>query len=413
MALLGACASGVGGTSATTGARTVPKSWQERVIRVALATNATRAAVSADGDWRLFGEGGATVLSRSEKGVVWTIERSGNRLRAVRDRGMTTPWTSGPFVVSTVAENGAVQWDGRLYRGELWISPGDSGLRVINRVFIEDYLRSVVPAEIGPRPSAEVAAAQAQAVAARSYAYVRLGETANTSGWDVVSSVSDQVYRGVASERAVTDQAVASTAGLVIHYNGRAVSAPYSSTCGGMTAASEELYRGPAEPHLQRVSDRIPGTDRHYCEGSSRFTWTRTLDGATLDRAMATYLRRYARSGTGPVGAVRVVKVDGLTPSGRAAAIEVETERGTFHVRGNDTRFVLRPPNGEILNSTYFSVASRAQGGRVSSLTITGRGYGHGVGMCQWGAIGRARAGQDYREILRTYYPGTTLAQAR
>jgi stage II sporulation protein D len=166
------------------------------------------------------------------------------------------------------------------------------------------------------------------------------------------------------------------------------------------------------EPHLQRVSDRIPGSDRYYCDVAPRFRWTRTLDGETIDRAMDTYLRRYARSGTGPVGQVRGMRVDGVTASGRVAALVVETADGTFRVRGNDTRWVLRPPNGEILNSTYFSLAPRTENGRVQSVTITGTGYGHGVGMCQWGAIGRARAGQNFREILSTYYPGTTLGSA-
>jgi len=86
---------------------------------------------------------------------------------------------------------------------------------------------------------------------------------------------------------------------------------------------------------------------------------------------------------------------------------------GNFSLRGNDIRFVLRPPGGEILNSTYFSVeTSQASNGSLGKLTIRGNGYGHGVGMCQWGAIGRARAGQDVRTILRTYYPGTTIGAA-
>lgn len=79
-------------------------------------------------------------------------------------------------------------------------------------------------------------------------------------------------------------------------------------------------------------------------------------------------------------------------------------------LRGNDIRFVLRPPGGEILNSTYFSVETTlGADGSVARLTLHGMGYGHGVGMCQWGAIGRARAGQDYQAILRAYYPGTTI----
>ena len=89
----------------------------------------------------------------------------------------------------------------------------------------------------------------------------------------------------------------------------------------------------------------------------------------------------------------------------------IGTSRGHFSLRGNDIRFVLRSAGGEILNSTYFSVESRQNpDGGLTSLTIEGHGNGHGIGMCQWGAIGRARAGADYRTILRTYYPGTMVA---
>jgi stage II sporulation protein D len=79
-------------------------------------------------------------------------------------------------------------------------------------------------------------------------------------------------------------------------------------------------------------------------------------------------------------------------------------------LRGNDIRYVLRAPGGEILNSTAFKVqVATGRDGAVSQLVLRGTGYGHGVGMCQWGAIGRARAGQDFRTILRTYYPGTSV----
>ena len=109
----------------------------------------------------------------------------------------------------------------------------------------------------------------------------------------------------------------------------------------------------------------------------------------------------------------REVTVGSRTLSGRVGTITITTDRGNFVVRGNDTRFVLRAPGGELLNSTYFSVETTpASNGTLARLTLHGMGYGHGVGMCQWGAIGRARAGQDYRTILRTYYPGTTVGPA-
>ena len=89
----------------------------------------------------------------------------------------------------------------------------------------------------------------------------------------------------------------------------------------------------------------------------------------------------------------------------------IDTDEGVQRLRGNEIRYALRGTGGDILNSTYFSVeiGGDDESGAISKMTIRGGGYGHGVGMCQWGAIGRARAGQDVRAILRTYYPGTSV----
>jgi stage II sporulation protein D len=135
---------------------------------------------------------------------------------------------------------------------------------------------------------------------------------------------------------------------------------------------------------------------------------------AGLDATLARYLRQYAvRDGAqaaGPVGAVRGLEVLARTPSGRNGAVAVRTDAGRFVLRGNGIRFALRARGGDILPSTYFSAAAESDGaGRVTRLVLRGGGNGHGVGMCQWGAVGRARAGQDFRTILRTYYPGTAV----
>ena len=101
------------------------------------------------------------------------------------------------------------------------------------------------------------------------------------------------------------------------------------------------------------------------------------------------------------------------TPSGRVGQLVITTDRGKYNLRGNDIRAVLRAPGSEMLNSTYFSLEpEKGRDGGISRVVLRGNGYGHGIGMCQWGAIGRARAGQTARAILATYYPGTTVGPA-
>jgi stage II sporulation protein D len=102
---------------------------------------------------------------------------------------------------------------------------------------------------------------------------------------------------------------------------------------------------------------------------------------------------------------VRDMRVTARTPSGRVRSMNIETDAGRFTVGKDRVRWFLTPMRGGILNSSKFDVRVAADG----SVTAEGGGWGHGIGMCQVGAMGRARAGQDYRTILSTYYPGTTL----
>ena len=385
-----------------------------RVVRVALSAAPQREATlsAVGGEWRLYDAGGRTMLARGLAGRAYRVESAGGaRLRAVRDDGLETPARDGPFLARPIGGDALVTWNGHRYRGDLLVVATDSGLLVVNQLGVEDYLRGVVPLEIGNRPPEERAAAEAQAVAARSYVSVRArGESGRD--FDVVAGVGDQVYGGADAERASSDAAVRATAGEVLTYAGRVVSAPFHAVCGGSTAEPPEVWRSTGEPFLRRVSDRIPGTDRYYCDASPRFHWTESWTGASLDATLERYLRRYAAVGGGGVGRVRFVRVATTTPSGRVGTLAIDTDRGSYTLRGNDIRFVLRRSSGEILSSTYFSVEPTiGRDGRLAALSLRGTGYGHGIGMCQWGAIGRARAGQDYRRILQTYYPGTTIAR--
>ena len=221
----------------------------------------------------------------------------------------------------------------------------------------------------------------------------------------------------------MSDAAVESTRNMVLRFGGRIINTPYHSTCGGRTTeVSEVWWRQPNEPYLKPVSDQIPGTNKYYCDISGRFRWTSTFDGPQLQETLEKYLASVT-AGAEPsvaansanrmsLGRITGFSVTGRTPSDRVAAVSIQTSRGNYVVRGNDVRFILRTPSGSLLNSSYFTAETTMDGsGGIARLTINGGGYGHGIGMCQFGAIGRARAGQDYKTILTTYYQGTTVAR--
>lgn len=380
------------------------------LIRVALVPSAPLAMIGGTGAWRVYAADGRTLLYRPSASDRWRFEPVGGRVRGASRSGLAMSPRTGGVVLRPVDSDGFLLFDGKRYRGEILIAPAGQALLVVNRLGLESYLRGVVPLEIGRRLPSERAAVEAQAVAARSYAHTRI-RTSVGRPFDLVGTVANQVYGGAGAETARTDSAIADTRGLVLHYRGSPVDAPYHASCGGRTAAAGELYSGPADrPHLRSVSDRIPGSDAHYCDIYPRADWSRTIEARDVNASLEKYLHEYVAGLRGDPGRTLAIDEAGRTPSGRLAALLIRTDRGSHVVQGNSARFVIRPANGEVLPSTYFSTESvRAANGALVRVTFRGRGNGHGVGMCQWGAIGRARAGQSRDSILQTYYPGTRL----
>lgn len=379
----------------------------DRTVRVALVAPDPRVSATSGFGW--YESNGRTLVTPGRRGDQWRLERerNGSRVRALRPDGVATVWQR--VLVARANEDGFVTVNGKRYRGDIQVIAQDTTLLVVNRLGAEDYLRGVVPVEMGKRPSQDSAALQAQAVASRSYVYLRAADRAGRLV-DVRASTADQAYGGMDVENDDASAAIDGTRGLVLRYRGRSVDAPYSSTCGGTTAEAPEIWRTPGAPHLQRVSDRVGLSDRYYCDIAPRYRWTRTLSSAQLNAALEQYLKVYTSVPGGRPGDARGITVRSRTPSGRVGTMDVETNRGTFPVRGDDIRSVLRPPGGEILSSTYFSVEpDYGRDGLITRITIRGQGDGHGVGMCQWGAIGRARSGHSFIQILGTYYPGTTV----
>lgn len=383
-----------------------------REIRVALAAERGIARLTTTSDWRLTDRAGHDVVRPTSRDG-WGIERRGSRVRAIHADGYTSPWVDSVIVVALADQSAgaSVLVNGRRYRGTLAFAATDSATLVINVVPVESYLRGVVPLEMGARPATDEAAVQAQAVVARSFAYERMNSGIRRR-YDLTASELDQVYGGAAAETAQGDAAVEATRDLVLSYNGRAIGAPYHAICGGSTAAASDVWKTADVPYLQGVSDRVPGSDRSYCDLAPRFQWERSFTAAALRDLAERYLRQYVTLSSATPGDVRDVRISTQTPLGRVAALTIATEHGSYQLAGNDIRYVLRGVGGDLLPSTYFSLEPVVgHDGKLTQLAVRGRGNGHGVGLCQWGAIGRARAGQDVRAILRAYFPAAELAR--
>lgn len=283
------------------------------------------------------------------------------------------------------APGSVVEISSRTYRGGVQLRVQDGGVQAINVLDVEDYLRSVVPAEMPT--SWPAAALGAQAVIARTYVAARVNPAAP---FDTCATERCQVYPGVRAETPSSDAAVASTRGQVVAYGGQPASTYFSSDSGGYTASSAEVW-GQALPYLPAQSDPFSG-------GSPRARWRLEVGAAKVAEVAARYHVQ--------VGALRGVAITRLSPSGRPLEITLSGAAGTGRIDGANAGGFVRSLGAAGTRVTLDASALPAGG----PLVVEGSGAGHGVGLSQYGALGLARQGYSHLHVLGFYYPGTSLS---
>lgn len=271
-----------------------------------------------------------------------------------------------------------IYFQGRHYRGKMRVFTDFYTMTVVNVLTVEEYLKGVVPMEVSSDWPLETL--KAQAVAARTFAYKKMEETVGKP-FNVDASHFSQVYGGVDVEREGTNAAVDSTLGIVMTYNGALITAFYHSASGGKTATSDEVWSGAPLPYLKSI------TDPHSLEAPHQ-TWVYYINRDRLLKLLkmnSLIEIKMTYSHSGRVAYVRFFDADGKEKS----------------MTGNAFRLALGSTN---IRSTMFS--SEIAGTVVKFI---GRGWGHGVGMSQWGAYAMAQKGYSYDAILAFYYTGIQL----
>jgi stage II sporulation protein D len=281
-----------------------------------------------------------------------------------------------------LASEHPIRLNGREYSPPLQLVRLADGVAVVNELPLEEYLVGVLRGETSERFPPE--ALRAQAIVARTYAaYFRMiGEG---KPFHILASSAHQQFAGRVPHTSPLWAAVTETAGQVLRWEGELFPAFYHSESGGYTEEPRSVFSG-GQPALKAVRCEFSANSPH-------FYWNLDLRLADLGDA----LRRH---GLG-VGGVRAVEVSERTASLRAVVVTVRGSQGIVRVRGNDFRRMI---GYDTLKSTLFAVAVDGDTARFS-----GRGYGHGVGMCQWGAKGMAEHGHTAAQILAYYYPGAVL----
>ncbi len=262
--------------------------------------------------------------------------------------------------------------EGRMFRGEIEVYLKNSKLIVVNKLDIEDYVKGVINKEA--IPSWPVEAKKTQAVLARTFAVYQKMFNPRSTYFDLAPTVLDQVYDGLGKEDVSSVEAVDATRGEVITLGSNPAKIYFHSTCGGTVSSSAEIWKMD-EPHLQQLS--CP-----YCSKSSLYRWTRKIKPADLAKKLGVKSVKSLKTVRGKT------RVESVVIDGKKMPVNKFRELVGFSV----------------IWSNDFTVSN--SGG---TFVFTGKGAGHGVGVCQWGMAGMAKLGKNHYEILKFYLKGIEI----
>jgi stage II sporulation protein D len=281
--------------------------------------------------------------------------------------------------------NNIIFADKKAYRGYITVRAYGKKINVINVLSIEDYTKGVLPKEASASWNME--ALKAQAVISRTYTLANLNKH-SSQGFDLCSTTHCQVYGGAQEEALSCNTAVVYTKGEVLTYGGKLAQTVFHANCAGHTEDPKYVWGWKDSPAY------LSGIKCKYCAGSPHSRWETALD--------EDFITKKLESAGYKTGSVKSVKIKGKTKAGSAKEIEIKSANGTIVM--NAYKFRLAVDAWKIKSVTFESIKKRD-----GKFVFKGKGWGHKVGLCQWGAKGMGDAGKSYKQILEYYYPKTKL----
>ncbi|MFH0941361.1 MAG: SpoIID/LytB domain-containing protein [Candidatus Omnitrophota bacterium] len=350
-------------------------------IRVAVLKDKAEATLSVTGSFEIVDARTEIPLYRGRNFLGMKVTPSEGGIKVKN----TIYNTDAIMVISK--NKAAISINNRSYRGDISIYKDASGkLLVVNALDLESYLKGVLYHEISHKWPID--AIKAQAVASRTYALYQK-EVMRSKDYDVAADTSSQVYGGYSSEKRKTNRAVNFTSGEVLTYKGKLFPAYFHATCGGATEYAGELWK----------IDMLPlkgGSACSFCSDSPHYYWKAELNLKTIIKKLGS---RYQSKED-----LNNVSVTERTGTGRVRTLELKDAVGqSMVISAKDFRSLLGP---DLIRSTNFSIVIERD-----RVIFSGKGWGHGVGLCQWGAYGMSNKGYNYKQILDFYYPGAEIVR--
>ena len=351
------------------------------IVRVRIAHDADKLLLKSKGPCDIEDIESGRIFERNLD-LTGAVEATGqNEVVKFKDR----MWMSGRVRI-VPKKNSSITVKGISYHGAIDIIRTDDGLDVINRVELEDYLKGVLPREVNHLWPFE--ALKAQAIASRSYAVYQAQHRRNRE-YDLRSSTFSQVYGGRSAERLRTNKAVDETRGKVLAYAGKVLSAYFHSCCGGHTQNAANLWGESLSP--------LEGVKCRWCGWSPYFRWQ--------VRVSTKVIKKRLKDAGYDIPRIDDIKTGIRDRSGRLDYISVKSGGRWFDIKCKN---FIRAIGPRVLRSANLRVKRYPFFYRFS-----GYGWGHGVGMCQWGAFGMAIRWKKADDILERYYPGSEIVDLR
>lgn len=341
------------------------------------------------------------IIALISKGNVFTLTQNEDNL-LLEINGMK--FISSQFIFSSRNNSDDVNLGGKVYHDKIKFTPASDKINIINVISLEDYVKGVLPKEMPIGNGYEnFEALKAVAICIRTYAMQKIHNSKKE--FDIYTDERDQVYGGADSETQISNLAVDETQNMILTYNGETAQIFYHSTCGGETEAASNVFQGQGFAYMNGVKDGTPPN----CSISPRFKWAENY-------SKESFVKRIVSAGllSDSNYTINDVKILSRFPSGRVNELQIQLQDSNNSEKlvslvGNSIRTIIRnSDNSAILRSTLFDIETTAD-----SIDISGRGNGHGVGLCQWGAIYQSQNNINYKIILDFYFPGTEVTQLK
>ncbi len=350
----------------------------KKIIRVAILQDANKAYLSIHGKFEIKALGADESLYQ------------GRRLRTAlivpRDTGIEIGGLDFKICCLRIVpeKDGVIYINDRLFRGEINITRNQNlKLTIVNSLDIEDYVAGVLYHEVSHLWLLE--AIKAQAVATRSFALYQASLNKDKD-FDLTSDIYSQVYGGKTSEKYRTNVAVNKTKGEALFYKGAILPAFFSATCAGHTEDASNLWNINLPP--------LKGVVCNFCINSPHYSWRKNFRLKNIEEKL--------RKEDFDIGDIKNIEIVKRNSSGRVDTLKITSRDGSsLNISGKDFRRIIGPNE---LKSNNYEIEMKGY-----YVDFVGKGWGHGVGLCQWGAKAMAEQGNNYIQILKFYYPGAEI----